>query len=205
MERNIQWLHRRRIVTRQDPSDAPTVETDKYRYYEEGTYQAYDLFKTEAKINTFRSLKWHLLVLWYLNPELSMDDFQKMSIFVADKNNGFCTFSISMELLQRIIHDVSMQDLEEPPKNKLRKVIFKQGCGLSKSEKLSIVGELIGRSKKIHPDDIYQSMIDIHDMGQKITIKRVSDVLRCSSRTIHRSMCHELKKEKELLNAELLR
>lgn len=203
MERNLQWLHRRRIVTRKDPVEKPTVETSSYRYYENGTYDAYDLFKSTAKINTFRSLKWHLLVLWYLNPDLSMDNFQELSEFIADKNNGFCTFNISKDLLYRIIHDVSMQDLEEPPKNKLRKVVFKQGSGLSKSEKLSIVGELIGRSKRINPDDIYQCMIDIHDIGQKITIKRVSDVLRCTPRTIHRNMCHELKKEKELLNNEL--
>lgn len=203
MERNLQWLHRRRIVTRKDPVEKPTVETSSYRYYENGTYEAYDLFKSTAKINTFRSLKWHLLVLWYLNPDLSMDNFQELSEFIADKNNGFCTFNISKDLLYRIIHDVSMQDLEEPPKNKLRKVVFKQGSGLSKSEKLSIVGELIGRSKRINSDDIYQCMIDIHDIGQKITIKRVSDVLGCTPRTIHRNMCHELKKEKELLNNEL--
>lgn len=205
MERNLQWLHRRRIVTRKDPEEKPTVETPVYKYYEEGTHGAYDLFKSTAKINTFRSLKWHLLVLWYLNPNLSMDDFQEICIFIADKQNGFCTFNINLDLLYRIMHDVSMQDLEEPPKNRMRKVIFKQGSGLSKSEKLKIVGELIGRSKKIHSDDIYQCMIDIHDMGQKITIQRVSDVLGCTPRTIHRNMCHELKKEKELLNNSLRR
>ena len=46
-------------------------------------------------------------------------------------------------------------------------------------------------------------MIDIHDLGQKITIKRISDVLRVSSRTVHRYMCEDLKREKELLNKQL--
>jgi len=95
-----------------------------------------------------------------------------------------------------------MLDLEEPPKNKLRKVIFKPTT-LSKEEKLRIVGELIGRSKRIHADDIYECMIDLNDLGKKITIGRIAGLLDCSSRTIHRNMGEELKREKELLNQQL--
>ena len=96
-----------------------------------------------------------------------------------------------------------MLDLDEPPKNKLRKVIFKYGSKLSKEEKLTIVGELIGRSKRIHQDDIYQCIIDLNDMGKKITIGKIAKLLNCSTRTIHRNMCTELKREKELLNKQL--
>ena len=96
-----------------------------------------------------------------------------------------------------------MLDLEEPPKNKLRKVIFKWNNGLCTEEKLRVVGELIGRSKKIHPDDIYECIIDLHDMSKKITIGRIAGLLDCSTRTIHRNMCHELRKEVKLLNKQL--
>ena len=96
-----------------------------------------------------------------------------------------------------------MLDLDKPPKNKLRKVIFKPFTRISKEEKLRIVGELIGRSKRIHADDIYQCMIDMNDMGKKITIGRIAGLLNCSSRTIHRNMCEQLKREKELLNKQL--
>lgn len=205
-ERRLSWLHRNKIITRLDPNtklEKPTVETNLYWYYENGTNSAYDLFKSRAKINTFKSLKWHLIVLWYLNPQLDVDNFNAIARFIADKDNGFCTFSISEASLDRIIHDVYMEDLDEPPKNKLRKVIFKMSTGLSKSEKLKIVGQLIGRSKRIHPDDIYQCMIDINDMGKKITIRRLAGLLDCSSRTIHRNMCNVLKKEKELLNRKI--
>ena len=70
-------------------------------------------------------------------------------------------------------------------------------------DKLRIVGELIGRSKKVHADDIYECMLDLHDMGKKITIGRIAGLLDCSTRTIHRSMPEELKREKELLNQQL--
>jgi hypothetical protein len=96
-----------------------------------------------------------------------------------------------------------MLDLEEPPRNKLRKVVFKPNNRMTKEEKLRIVGELIGRSKRIHADDIYQCMLDLNDMGKKITIRRIAGLLDCSSRTIHRNMCEELKREKELLNKQL--
>ena len=102
-----------------------------------------------------------------------------------------------------MVYEVSMLDLDKPPTNKLRKVIFKYGSGLTKEEKLSIVGELIGRSKRIHEDDIYQCMLDIHDMGKKIVVTQLALWLECSTRTIHRNMSAELKREKELLNKQL--
>ena len=96
-----------------------------------------------------------------------------------------------------------MSDLERAPKNKLRKVIFKPFSGLTKEQKLSIVGQLIGVTNKIHPDDIYTVMIDIHDNDEKITIRRLSELLNVSQRTVHRHMCNDLKREKELLNQQL--
>ena len=119
---------------------------------------------------------------------------------ICHKPNGFVSFAIHADLLRKIVYEVSMLDLEKPPKNKLRKVIFKPNNMMCKEEKLRIVGELIGRSKRIHADDIYQCMLDMHDMGKKITIARIAGLLDCSSRTIHRNMCEELKREKELLN-----
>jgi predicted HTH transcriptional regulator len=96
-----------------------------------------------------------------------------------------------------------MLDLDEPPKNKLRKVIFKPFTRISKEEKLRIVGELIGRSKRITEDDIYQCMLEINNNNNKITIAKLAKLLNCTSRTIHRNMGTELKREKELLNKQL--
>ena len=198
--RNLDKLHRQKIVYRRDPTEKPDFENNQYMFFENGTYQAYDLFKSKAKINTYKSLKWHLLVIWYLNPQMNPEEFDDLTKFIADKENGFTTFSINDNALDRIVHDIHMCDLDEPPKNKLRKVIFKMGTGLDKFAKLSIVGQLIGTAKRIHPDDIYQCMIDINDMGKKITIGRLASLLDCSTRTIHRNMCDELRREKELLN-----
>lgn len=202
--RNLEYLHRRKIIYRRSPiTDKPTEVYSWGSYYVDGTYECYELFRSKAKITTYRSLKWHLLVLWYLNPQLDPDGFNDLAKHICNKISGFVTFTINKQSLNNIVYEVSMLDLEQPPKNKLRKIIFRDGSGLSTKEKMVIVGAMVGKSKKIHEDDIYQCMLDINDLGNKITITGLASSLECSARTIHRNMSNELKKEKELLNQQL--
>ena len=201
-DRKLKWLNNRRIVYRKDPdTDVPTIETKQYRYYEDGTYQCYHLFNSKAKITTYKSLKWHMLVLKYLNEDLLDLEFAAVCHMIADKENGFVTFFIKEKLLHEMIKDVIAQG-GDPPVNKLRKVVFKPYSGLDLSGKLKIVGQLIGRSS-IDKEMIYQAMLDLNDWGKKITISRIAGLLNCSARTIHRHMCDDLKQEKQILNEEL--
>ncbi len=201
--RNLEFLNRRRIVYRRNPiTDKPDQENECYMFYIDGTYECYELFRSKAKITTYKSLKWHLLVLWYLNPQLDQDKFMEIAEVIGNKEYGFTSFNIHVNLLRKMVYEVSMCDLEEPPTNKLRKVIFKPTT-LSKEEKLSIVGSLIGRSKKVHQDDIYECMLELNDLGKNITITQLALWLECSTRTIYRNMGEELKREKELLNQQL--
>ena len=201
-DRNLKWLNDRRIVYRKDPdTDVPTIETKQYRYYEDGTYQCYHLFNSKAKITTYKSLKWHMLVLKYLNEDLLDLEFAAVCHMIADKENGFVTFFIKEKLLHEMIKDVIAQG-GDPPVNKLRKVVFKPYSGLDLSGKLKIVGQLIGRSS-IDREMIYDTMLDLNDMSKKITIARIAGLLDCSTRTVHRHMCDELKREKQKLNEEV--
>ena len=201
-DRNLKWLNDRRIIYRKDPdTDAPTIETKQYRYYEDGTYQCYHLFNSKAKITTYKSLKWHMLVLYYLNEDLIDVEFASICHMIADKENGFVTFFIKGKVLHEMIKDVINQG-GDPPKNKLRKVIFKPYSGLDLSGKLKIVGKLIGRSK-LDKEQIYECMLDLNHMGKKITVSRIAGLLDCSARTIYRHMCNDLKHEKYILNEEV--
>ena len=204
MSRNMTYLNNNNIIYRRDPvSDKPTEIYGWGYYYKHGTHQCYTLFRSKAKITTYKSLKWHLLVLWYLNPQLSPDKFEELAWIIAEKSNGFATFTMPEQLLKTMIYEISMMDLEQPPKNKLRKVIFKDYTGLSKTEKLSIVGKLIGRGSKASAEDIYETMLLLHDDNKKITVAAIAKVLGVSTRTVYRNMTHELTKEKELLNEEI--
>jgi len=200
--RAMKYLNDNRIVYRKYSEDRPTKEFDWGWYYADGTHGYYSLFNSDARINTIKSLKWHLLTLWWLNPSIDKTKFDKLAMVITHKPNGFVTFSISNLMLNNIINDIYMQDLDRPPKNKLRKVVFKDNSGLSKKQKLSIVGKLIGRKSMIDEEAIYQCMLDLNHDGKKITISRIAGLLDCSSRTIHRSMNDELRKEKDLLNIE---
>ena len=204
MDRRFKYLWDKHVIYRRDPiSDIPDEETDQYMFYKDGTYQAYDLFKSKAKITSYKSLYWHMLVLWYLNPNWEDSDAMDIATYLSYKPNGFVTFNINKWNIARLVYEVSCLDLDEPPRNKLRKVIFKVGCGLTKSEKLSIVGKLVGRMNGVKKEDIYTSMLLINDSDEKITIAKLAKSLKCTPRTIHRRMCDELKKVKLELNEEI--
>lgn len=201
-ERRMEYLHKHRVTYRRDPiSDKPTEVFEWGSFYETGTHECYTLFNSKAKITTYKSLKWHLYVLWYLNPKMDQDSFKNITQYICDNTNGFVTFTVSDNLLESMVYDVSLMDLEKPPPNKLRKIIFKDFTGLDMREKLSIVGKMIGRSK-ISESEIYDAMIIVNSNGIKITISKLANYLGCSTRTIYRNMGNELKKEKELLNQQ---
>ena len=199
-ERNMKWLNDRRVNYRCDPiNDKPTIDTALYSYYEDGTYECYHLFRSKAKITTYKSLKWHFYVLYYLNENIDLEHIFK---FIANKENGFVTFFISDKKLNEMIEDV-LANSGEPPVNKKRKIIFKDYSGLTPNEKMSIVGKLIGRSSRVDGESIYQCMLDLNDMGKSITWSRIAGLLNCSTRTIQRNINDALKKEKAILNEEI--
>ena len=203
-ERQIKWLNDRRIIYRKDPvNDVPTISTKEYNYYEDGTHEYYSLFNTHSKITTYKSLKWHMLVLYYLNidNEENDHDFATIARFIADKENGFVTFFIKNKLLEEMIGDVLMQG-GDPPVNRKRRIVFKDYNGLSFDEKMKIVGKLVGR-QKLGKDKIYSMMLEINHMDKKISLQHLADLLGCSVRTLHRNMGKKLKKEKEILNEKI--
>ena len=204
MDRKFKYLWDNRVVYRRHPiTDVPDEETEYYMFYKDGTHQCYDLFRSKAKITTWRSFYWHMMVLWHLNPEWDDAKAMEVATYLAHKPNGFTTFSMNKWNLSRLVYEVSILDLDTPPQNKLRKIIFKPNCGLDKIEKLKIVGKLIGRLRGVQKEDLYETMLLINDSDQKITISKLANSLGVTPRTIHRHMCNELKQVKEELNEEI--
>ena len=202
-ERNIQWLNDRKINYRRDPiTDTPDIDNESYMYFANGTYEYYRLFYTPSKITTYKSLKWHMLVLYYLNIDnIINSDFVTLAKFIANKENGFVTFFIKNKLLENMIRNVLMQG-GDPPINRKRKIIFKDYSGLSFEQKMKIVGQLSGR-QKLDKEKIYDTMLYLNDDNKPITNSRLAGLLYCSVRTIQRHMCADLKQEKQRLNEEI--
>ena len=199
--RKLEYLNDNRIIYKRNPvNDEPSYSTEYYDFYEDGTHEYYNLFNNASKITSFRSLKWHSLVLCYLN-NWDASKHARTIRFICDKRNGFVTFKLNEHSVEQIIQQTFWGGVYAP-KNKLRKIIFKDFCKLDFNEKMKIVGALLGRKKLIHKEDVYECMINLNDEGKKITWKKVADLLKCSERTVIRNVTNELKKEKELLNKQ---
>ena len=204
-ERNLKYLNDNRILYRRDPvDDIPTKQYDWGWYYETGTFECYALFRSKAKITTYKSLKWHLIVLYYLNQEMTHLQFDALARFIANKKMGYITFNCPTDIIDKMIEEISLIDFDsDRPKNKPRKVIFKDNSGLNTKQKQQIIGKLIGRQKKAQPEDIYEAMLTINDNKDKITIKKIATILNVSTRTIYRNITNGLVREKKLLNEEI--
>ena len=197
--RRIEYLNDNRILYKRNPiNDDPSHSTEYYDFYEDGTYEYYHLFNSASKITSFRSLKWHSLVLCYLN-NWNMSRHTKTIRFICDKRNGFVTFKLNEHSIEQIIQQTFWGGVYAP-KNKLRKIIFKDFCMLDFGQKMKIVGELLGRQKLTNKEDIYECMINLNEDNIKITWGKVAKLLKCSERTVIRNLDKQLKKEKELLN-----
>jgi Fic family protein len=123
---------------------------------------------------------------------------------MANKKTGYITFNCPKNIIDQMIEDINLIDFDsDRPKNKLRKVIFRDNSGLNTKQKQQIIGKLIGKQKKATPEDIYEAMLTINDNKEKITIKKIATILNVSTRTIYRNITKGLVNEKKLLNEEI--
>ena len=112
MDRRFKYLWNKQVVYRRDPiTYIPDEETNTYMFYKDGTHQCYDLFRSKAKITTWRSFYWHILVLWHLNPEWEDADAMEIATYLAYKPNGFTTFNMNKWNIARLVYEVSILDL----------------------------------------------------------------------------------------------
>ena len=200
--RKLEYLNDNRIIYKRSPvNDEPTYSTEHFDYYEDGTHEHYHLFNSKSKITSYRSLTWHSLVLCYLN-RWNMHKHARIIRFICDKRNGFITFKLAEQSIESVVEQTFWGGVYAP-KNKARKIIFKDYCKLDFKQKMQIVGQLLGKSKTIYTEDVYECMINLNDTGKKITWSKIAQLLDCSVRTVLRNINKELKQEKKLLNEKI--
>lgn len=204
IERDIDYLHRHRIVYRKYPEEKPTKEFSWGWVYENGTEGYFSLFNTMSKINTLNSFRWHLRALKMLNPNISKDDFISLGNHMLNLKAGFCIpFGGITVGLQHVLNIWEEEDTYI--NNQTRYIVFKDGCGLSKIEKQKLSGKYGGkRSKKTNKEDVKQQMLYIrYNVYEKITHKLLAESLFCSQKTIQRNMSEDMVELKNKLNDEM--
>jgi len=211
-ELNMDALHRRKVIYRCYPDESEATASYEWGwFYETGTLDYFSLFNYKNKITSYASLFWHLKVLKYLNPILDEDKFLEVVNIVTDPDNGFILFYPTSKRVRSILDAISNMDPDERPYNKQRKVIFKDYCGLTKSEKMSISSKLTqrayrserknngdpaktgGRQKHIDASTIYEAMLQLNHEGKKITNAEIAIHLNCTTRSVYRNLNDQLK------------
>ena len=201
--RKLQWLWDRRIITTRLPiTDKPTETFNWGWFYEKGTYQYYSLFHSPHLIKSPNGFSWHLRVLHFLN-NFSYDELTEVGNFIANKRNGFTASYIIENIKDKIINDVYNDKSDRVPENRLRKVIFKMGCGLELHEKQIITGQLIGRSSRINNDDVIACAYLISQRSKKVTVSGISRSLGCSRTILYKLMDTDTKNQIHRLNKDL--
>lgn len=203
-ERRLDILRQRKIIWRRAPTtDIPTEIHEWGCYYKDGTYQNFALFQQPNKISTVNMFNWHLRVLWYLNPDLDKIQFESLCTFMADVKNGFVLHTFKEKALAYIIESVYESDLEKPPQNAPRKIVFKEFNGLTAKQKQIISGKYARLGVGVTSEDIYEEMLKMNQERIKITIIGLATNLKCTKRTIHRNLNEILRDEKKELNNNL--
>ena len=85
-ERNLDYLVKRRIIYRRTPiDDQPTESFDWGDYYENGTYECYELFRSRAKITTYKVIKMAYVCVMVLKPSVRSRSVSRtmLSIYVT--------------------------------------------------------------------------------------------------------------------------
>jgi len=195
MEQNYKYIHDNKIITRRLPVEDEAQEFEWGWYYRNGTHGYYNVFyQKESYIAGYVHFYWILSVIWYLNEGMTEAELEGFKNHINNPDNGFTKHKFKYINIKNIIKN----DSDHVPKTKIRKVIFKEGTGLTPQEKCAIASGLI--SRKVTADAIYQCILELNENNMKITNSLLAKMLGVARRTIQRNTPDELKNEIKVLN-----
>jgi len=196
-EKNWKYIHDNKIITRRLPIEDEGHQFEWGWFYKNGTHGYHNAFpQIGGYIAGYKHFYWILSVIWYLNEDMTEAELEVFKNHINNPDNGFTDRKLRHVNIKRI----TKNDTDHIPSTKLRKLIFKEGLGLTLREKCSIASKLISGARKITSDSIYQYMLELHEDGKKITNALLADMLGVARRTIQRNTPDELKKEIKILN-----
>lgn len=207
------YFEKHKIIFEEYPwSDTPDFETSDYMYFKNGTNQYIRAFNPWTKIYNTKNYMSVMGIIKYLNPNIEYKVFHRCGKILGKKENNFAIFTLSDYNINTICEKIYNTSDDWAPKVKTRKLIFKKGNDLTLKEKQSIIGTMCGgfggtvgnqNARKIDSTDVYEAMLQINDLGKKITNARLIEILNVTKRTIQRNKTEELNKEILILNSNL--
>lgn len=164
----------------------------------------YHLYRTERKLNSLWEVKYVGEVLLYLNPDMNYLTFKEMLLTLTDRGNGHIIRTYSKIKVVNMCEELYNQfDSESLPYvRRKRKIVFNYSRSISKDEKMSIVGQVIGRGN-ITQEKLYCAVESLIEKGGKITIVNIAKELKCCRQTIYRHLSRALREVIDYHNSNL--
>lgn len=164
-----------------------------FLYFDEGI-PYYSLYRTSRKLNSFWEVKYVAEVLYYLNPNISIELFTELVLDLTDRSNGHVIRTYGESRVIGMCEYV-MSNKRTPYVRRYRRIIFNPGKNITKYEKQCIVGTMIGRfnNKKITTDKLYNVIEDLMTTSSKITYVKIAKLLNCTRQTVSTNLTEGLK------------
>lgn len=146
-----------------------------YLYFPEGR-KFYSLYRTTRKINSFSELEYIAEKFVHLNPEFDVEVAKQLFSFLSDRGSGHIIRTYGKNRVDDMVERVFCAK-KVPYCPRLRKVIFNPFKLMNRSEKMKIVGSLIGNKEKPTQDQINSAIEELWLEKEKITITKVAEKL----------------------------
>ena len=146
-----------------------------YVYFPEGV-KFYSLYRTTRKINSFSELEYIAEKFIYLNPDFDVEVAKSLFALISDRGSGHIIRTYGSSRVENMVERVFAAK-KQPYCPRLRKVIFNPFKMMSRSEKMKIVGSLIGTKEKPTEEQIDSTIEELWLDKEKITITKVAEKL----------------------------
>lgn len=172
-----------------------------YVYFPEGI-PYYSLYRTKRKINSFSELEYVAEKFIHLNPEFNLQKMISLFVELSDRESGHIIRTYSQDRVTDMVYRV-YDAKKQPYVPRLRKIIFNPSKNLSRSQKMEIVGNLIGRKSSISKEDMLLILEDLYMSKERISVSKIAELTDTSRYIITKSIDDEIRGKMINLNQKI--
>lgn len=164
---------------------------EPYLYFPEGV-RFYRLYRTSRKINSFAELEYVAEKFIHLNPDYNIEHMKRLFVQLSDRSSGHTIRTYGKDRVEYMVANV-YKKRKIPYCPKLRKVVFNPSKRMSKSEKMKIVGQLIGTKPRLSEQDLIAVIEDMAENKIKITISKIAELTDKTKHIVNQSLTKKIK------------
>jgi hypothetical protein len=174
---------------------------EPYLYFPEGV-RFYRLYRTSRKINSFAELEYVAEKFIHLNPDYELEHMKRLFVQLSERSSGHTIRTYGQDRVEAMVESVCKKR-KVPYCPKLRKVVFNPSKRMSKSEKMKIVGQLIGTKPRLSEKDLIAVIEDMAENKIKITVSKIAELTDKTKHLVNQSLTEKTKNLIKVLNEKI--